>query len=253
MIGSLKIVWRGAGVAIALVSGFFTPASGADLIGGVDTTLGAPFFLGTQARPEGLLVELYTKVAAGVGRGLKLAFLPRKRLPDALKDGQVDLLCNVSKAWTTGTDPEILWSGSLYKAHDVLLQQSKAPLGVGDPVRIKGTIATALGYVYPSLDNAFQTGRLKRIGLPTDRQIVDMVAEGRTDFGVLSVFIWSERLRIDPEIAKQVKVIANLDSVDVECQYRKTNELAQPLNQAFVKLRASGAIYDLTSSYGASH
>jgi polar amino acid transport system substrate-binding protein len=253
MIRLLKIGSLGAGLAIILGAGFLTAASGAELVGGVDTTLGAPFMVGTQARAEGLLIELYALIAAELRKNLKLVFLHRKRLPNALKDGQVDILCNVSKAWVTDGDPEVLWSGSLYKARDVLIRRSKNTLPDNDPMKITGMIATALGYAYPTLDRAFEAGRLKRIDVPTDRQIVDMVVDGRVDFGVLSIFIWSDRLRTNPEIAKHVKVIADLDPVDVECQYRRTNELAQHLTAAFAKLRTTGAIDTLTSRYGAAH
>ncbi len=236
---------------LAAVWMVLSPALGAELVGAVDMTLGPPFISRSQARAEGLLVELYSVIALELKRNLRLSFIPRKRLAEVMADGQADVLCHVSKAWLTESDPDLVWSGPLYKAHDLLLRPQKAPIDDGDPGAISGSIATALGYYYKDLDGEFKRGRLRRIDLSSDRQIIDVVAAGHADFGVVSVFVWADRLKSDPDIGEQVKVVRRFSPVDVECQYSKSSKLAPLLRRTFEKLRADGSLYSIAAAYGA--
>ena len=107
-------------------------------------------------------MELGAALARELGTDFQTQPLPRKRIDATVQSGEVDLVCYWSPEWTEQADKVLCTIKSLSQAERIVTR----PGGMLPSISLKyfegKTIATQLGFHFPSLQPWFDSGKVKR-------------------------------------------------------------------------------------------
>lgn len=195
-----------------------TPAGGAQLVFGVSQAWAMPFarFDDGQLR-GGILFDLMQEIAAKLGSKPQFLVLPPKRVEAVLQAGEVDLHCLVSPLWLHQEVPAHRWTATLLRMDDVLLAPAKFAASELDLDRAQGaSVGLVVSYLYPRLDAALASGRLRREDAPTQELVFEKLLRGRSDFGVGNSLIadWFNKRR---PVGQRLKTLQTLASLETAC------------------------------------
>jgi polar amino acid transport system substrate-binding protein len=104
---------------------------------------------------EGLHADLGAALARRLGRELTLRAVPRKRLAQALVQGEGDLLCDYQSDWLPGP---FGWSRPFIPDQALLVTAAGVPAPAGLAGLAAQPVGTVLGYVYPEVSEALRGG-----------------------------------------------------------------------------------------------
>lgn len=197
----------------------------------------------------GIYFDLYKAIAQKTGLTLLPVVLPRKRVEEAVANGEIDLRCYLNPAWTSTPDAYV-WSKPLFSLQDVLFghEGTPKPLAVKDIPR--GTkVSTVLGYRYPTLDPLFARGDLRRDDSVDEEKVLLKMSMGRTLYGVTksNALDWYRRKTPAHQLAAWRLVV---DDAEVYCAVPKNASVpAARLLDAIEDLRKTGRIDAILRNY----
>ena len=225
-------------------------ASAASLRVGVNSGWMMPFAQIDSGLPtNGIVVDLYRAVAADLGLRLQPLMLPRKRIEQLELDGKIDFSCYANRAWTLAPD-EFVWSDPLFEITDVLVGHRDTP----NPGNTKGVpssaiLSTVLGYVYPSLEDQFAAGRLRREDTQDQNKVLLKVSANRTAYGITNSqsLSWFRRSESAHALADWHVVI---DRADFYCSVPKRGAIpAARIIGVLRSMKKDGRIERILRSY----
>jgi ABC-type amino acid transport substrate-binding protein len=108
---------------------------------------------------EGLHADLGEALSRRLGRSVRMQALPRKRIGQALEQGEADLVCDYQSAWLPGP---FAWSRAFIPDQTVLVK----------------AVGTVLGYAYPEAEAVLGAG-LRRDDAPDAVANLRKLALGR--------------------------------------------------------------------------
>lgn len=212
-------------------------------------TWGPPFVerQGLQIK-GGLLPELMTAIAAELGRKPEMLLLPPTRVERAIDEGTVDLHCLMSPNWWPAIRDPARWSVPLLRLRDVLVAGPGGPISMQAVSRQTWTVGTVRGYVYPTLDAAFQQGRLRREEALDQWAVLQKLGRGRTPLGIVNEFVLRAWQRRHP--VNRLSVVQVVDEVDAHCLLAARPQLPPAqLQQAIRRLVSSGRLQRVIEPY----
>lgn len=186
----------------------------------------------------GLVPDLYRAIGARLGVPVRMSNLPRKRVAADILS--YDLHCHAAPHWFPAEVAAALaWSEPVFTQVNAVIAPAGQPVpaGIGD---LRGSMATTLGYVYPSLEPAFADGRLVRSDAQRAPSVVDKVAAGRTGYGVVNTQVLRRHLDANPHLRDRVAVVWEIDRLDIRCAARRDGPHTQAILAAVRGLADSG-------------
>ena len=106
---------------------------------------------------KGFLILLGKEISAALNMELKTSVLPRPDLVKALPEGQVDMVCYQTPAWTKDIADKVDWTEPFMGSKDILVSKSKTPdLENIDDLKGK-TIGLIKHYSYPLIDHLIES------------------------------------------------------------------------------------------------
>ena len=165
----------------------------------------------------GILLDLGQELATRLNLQLRVLVMPPKRVEAMLQAGEVDLHCLVSPKWLLQELPPGRWTEPLLRMDDVLLAPAKHPGAELDLSQVRGaSVGLVISYLYPALDEALTSGRLRREDASTQAQVFEKMLRGRSDFGVSNRLIaeWFNKQHV---AAERLKILQTLASLDTAC------------------------------------
>jgi len=146
----------------------------------------APFMiLNDQQQPEsGLLFELYQALSHQLGLTMQIEAVPRKLVGKVLQKGAIDIYCNATPEWFP--EANLRWSPPLFFHRDVVVSRRKYADFASFVQQAEGKIGTTFEYIYPTLSELFQNGRLLRVDSFSPRESLRLLQAGHLDAVVVS-------------------------------------------------------------------
>jgi polar amino acid transport system substrate-binding protein len=146
----------------------------------------APFMiLNDQQQPEsGLLYELYQVLSQQLALTMQIEAVPRKLVGKVLQKGDIDIYCNATPDWFT--EANLRWSPPLFIHRDVVVSRRKYADFASFMQQAEGKIGTTFEYIYPTLSELFQNGRLLRVDSFSPRESLLLLQAGHLDAVVVS-------------------------------------------------------------------
>ncbi len=189
---------------------------------------------------EGLLPDLYRAIGARLGLPVRITNRPRKRVTADILS--LDMHCYATERWfPADVVAALAWSEPVFTHVNLVIAPAELPA----PAEIKdlrGTIATTLGYVYPALEAAFAEGTLVRSDAQRAPSVVDKVAAGHTDYGVVNSLVLRRHLEANPQLRDRVAVVREIDPLEIRCAARRDGPHAQAILAAVKELEGSGEL-----------
>ena len=151
----------------------------------VSSALGMPYarFSGEKL-VGGVMFDLSKSIEEHLKTPVEHVVLPRKRIDAAVLAGEIDLRCYVAPQFVDDPD-QYVWSSGLFEMADVLFGTANvaSPRSI-DAIPDRSRVSAVLGYVYPSLDPFFASGRLKREDTTGQDNVHLKMTAGRTPYGL---------------------------------------------------------------------
>ena len=119
----------------------------------------------------------------------RTAYVPRRRLDRMIESGELDgIVIGVSPVWFDDRDEQrFIWFPSLYDDQDEFVSLKHAPIEFQGLSSLMGKrFATVGGYYYFGVTEAAQDGKIDLIETIGERQVLELIAMGRADFGIVS-------------------------------------------------------------------
>lgn len=210
---------------------------------------GPPFLerVGTRV-VGGLLPDLMTLIAAELGRQPEFLLLPPARVDVAMEDGTVDLHCLLSPAWWPSIRDPARWSVPLMRLRDVLVHGPKGPRTLQAVERQTWRVGTVRGYRYPTLDAAFQRGRLERDDALDQWAVLGKLGRGRTALAIVNEYVLRAYQQRNP--GQGLGIVHVVDEVDAHCLLgARTQVPPRLLHQAIRRLVSSGRLQATLAPY----
>lgn len=189
--------WRQSMLGILLVLAPFAPAE--TLTYTVTDEGWEPYWIVTDERMEGILHDVMLALDERLPVRLEASNpLPPLRAQKLFREGRVQIECCVSRLWRA--EPEqaevSLWTVPVLEAQEILL----FPPGKAFPFRslddLRGrAIATVRGYGYVGADT------FTRIDGADAAALIYLVAQGRSEAGIIDLLEWRYLLRKDARLS----------------------------------------------------
>lgn len=136
---------------------------------------------------DGLIFDMSQAIAAQLKMPVQYLYLPRKRLESALASGQADLWCYTNPQWLANNPDEFYWSAPLFKNETIVVGAANAPLAVGMHDLAGQTVGAVLGYSYPTLDEQFAAGTIRREDAPDAAASYEKLIRHRVPYAVVNL------------------------------------------------------------------
>jgi len=242
---------RRAGLFAAglLIMGGERAQAGGSLRFALGQSWGPPFLERAGSRiVGGLLPDLMTLIAAELGRSPEFLLLPPARVDVAMEDGTVDLHCLLSPAWWPSIRDPARWSVPLMRLRDVLVHGPGGPKTLQAVERQTWRVGTVRGYRYPTLDAAFQRGRLERDDALDQWAVLGKLGRGRTPLGIVNEYVLRAYQQRHP--AQGLGIVQVVDEVEAHCLLgARTHVPALQLHQAIRRVVSSGQLQRVLDPY----
>lgn len=137
-----------------------------------------------SGRPtDGILYDLYLRIAEKVGRTPELLVTPRMRTQPLLAEDHVDANCYMNPAWLTEDNENYRWSVPFMTMRTALVTRTDMPKTA--LTQLKGErIGTVLGFQYPEAAEFFSSGDLMRDDARTESLVLEKLAAGRNRYAI---------------------------------------------------------------------
>jgi len=201
----------------------------------------------------GFLKDLGDLIAAELGTTAQHQLVSRRRMQATVMGGGADIACYFSPLWLPGTGDN--WTVAVVPQVERVVSLSAAPLNYESDQDLQGRrIAVLLGYQFPQLQAAFETGLVTRL----DESQVDLLFR-RLRLGMADALITSEveiagYFKRYPQERERFHISSRSFSItDTQCLVSPASawRLAA-INEALHRLIKSGTVARLAQRYGMS-
>ena len=191
----------------------------------------------------GINYELFAAIAEQMRLTLTPINMPRPRVDAAALAGEFDLRCQLSPDWLKSGADAYHWSPPLFEMQDVLVGHD----AIAQPRDIEqlppgSLVSTVLGFSYPSLEERFQDGRLRREDTVAVDRALRKLSLRRTPYAVANLrdLGWYLRNTPDHAIAPWRIPVARYD---YRCAVPKPSRVDAPaLFAVLERMKAQGEI-----------
>ena len=118
-----------------------------------------------------------------------LAYLPRKRLDAYLEKKQLKgMILGVNPSWFKDKlETKYFWTSKIFDDRDDVVSSVKTPVEYKGPESLYGmTIGGVLGYYYFGINEAVDSGRVKRHDSYSEKTLLEMIYHNRVSAGIIS-------------------------------------------------------------------
>ncbi|MGE8043671.1 substrate-binding periplasmic protein [Pseudomonas monteilii] len=183
---------------------------------------------------DGILFEVFQALAQRAGVEPEYHLMPRLRLQQAMGEGTIDLQCYVAPAWLDPVPRNYRWSVPLLVQRDLLVgAPGVAPSTTLAQLR-QETVGAVLGFRYPALDAAWQSGELRREDSRNQLLALQKLEAGRFRFAVSNQLTldWYNR-QLPPD--ERLQALDVLEEDALGCLVR--NDPGLPVNALLAELK----------------
>lgn len=172
------------GWAVVLALATAPATAGEPLRAAVSTSWAPPFLITTpEGGYRGIIPDWYQALGAALGQPLALDYLPPRRLEQ--QGRRQDLRCFGAREWGR-LEPGFVDAAQPFMHVDEVLAGPTGRAGPASLAQLKGErIGTVVSYGYPTLEEAFRSGRLRREDAPNEIKMLHKQLQGRTDYVVI--------------------------------------------------------------------
>ena len=202
----------------------------------------------------GLLKDFQDAIARDIGATPVYAVYSRRRVEQALKSGQADMVCYFSPQWTDNRE-QFFWSIPNLPQNERVVVARDKPLLNHFPQQLVGKkIAVRLGYFYPSISKDVADGRIKRIDLTDVPSMFRLVALGGADGLISSEAEIEGYFKNFPDQREHFALSKTVFSMTgTQCALsRKSSWKIDQINRAISRLQSSGEQDAMMRRYGLS-
>ena len=218
---------------------------------GVSQSWAMPFARYANGQLQGgILFDFGQELAARLDVPLRARVIPPKRVEAMLASGEVDLHCLVSPKWLQQELPASRWTEPVLRMDDVLLARPEFEGHELDLAHVQGaSVGLVVSYLYPALDEALASGRMRREDAPAQAQVFEKMLRGRSDFGVSNRLI-ADWFNKQQPAAQRLKTLQTLATLDTACALapRPQQDPAR-IKAALRQLIRDGAIEKILQRY----
>lgn len=130
--------------------------------------------------------------------GFRLTYMPRKRVEYLLDENRLNApLIGVNPNWFKDPDKtKYFWSLAIFHDQDEFISLKTNPFNFTKPSDLHGkTMIGIAGFYYVGLMQLISENKLKRIDTIGERQVFELLAKERADFGIVSGTTYQYYLR----------------------------------------------------------
>jgi polar amino acid transport system substrate-binding protein len=229
------------------------PARADNIRFSVTDAWGQPFgeFAGEEFK-SGLMKDLLVAIAAELGLDPVYVKLPRKRVDQAVQDGQIDARCYISPQWVTTPDAYV-WSGPLFEIHEMVVRRADAPrLDAIDDLkgRTLGLVGGFRGGIYDSYRHTNLIGALETTSAPSIDNLLNMLVQRRINYASVNSLAFAY-YRKRPEYAAVLAPDGLVTETSiVQCAFPRNGKVPTArLLEATTRMRARGDIDRIIAKY----
>jgi len=200
----------------------------------------------------GLIFDIMQSMAAHAKLSAQYRVVPIQRVQRTLERGAIDVRCYAAQSWMPNLSGDYTWSLPLLIQRDLLISTPDNATPREPETLANETIGTVLGYVYPTLQTAFDNRTLHRDDARSEVQVLQKLQIHRYRYAVGNQWSldWFNRNLPDEQKLRGVAVI---DEQPVGCIVRNDTDIpAQRLMRILLRMRMSGEIDRIMSRYNTS-
>lgn len=197
----------------------------------------------------GILFDIMQSMAAQANLSAEYHVVPIKRVQRTLERGAIDVRCYAAQSWMPNLSGDYTWSLPLLIQRDLLISTPDNLAAISPDDLENEAIGTVLGYAYPTLQQGFDSRRLRRDDARSEVQVLQKLQIHRYRYAVGNQWSldWFNRNLPDDQKLRGVAVI---DEQPVGCIVRNDTQIpAQRLMRILLRMRMSGEIDRIMSRY----
>lgn len=198
---------------------------------------------------SGIIFDIMQSMAAQANLSAEYRVVPIQRVQRTLERGAIDVRCYAAQSWMPNLSGDYTWSLPLLIQRDLLISTPDNATPRVPASLTNETIGTVLGYVYPTLQNAFDNRQLRRDDARSEVQVLQKLQIHRYRYAIGNQWSldWFNRNLPDDQKLRGVAVI---DEQPVGCIVRNDTDIpAQRLMRILLRMRMSGEIDRIMSRY----
>lgn len=198
---------------------------------------------------SGIIFDIMQSMAAQANLSAEYRVVPIQRVQRTLERGAIDVRCYAAQSWMPNLSGDYTWSLPLLIQRDLLISTPDNATPRVPASLTNETIGTVLGYVYPTLQSAFDNRQLRRDDARSEVQVLQKLQIHRYRYAIGNQWSldWFNRNLPDDQKLRGVAVI---DEQPVGCIVRNDTDIpAQRLMRILLRMRMSGEIDRIMSRY----
>ncbi len=191
----------------------------------------------------GILFDTVKLITDEAGLGVKLLSVPRKRISQFLIERQLDLHCIANPAWYT--DQQLSWSESIFPNADIVVTHKQIKHINALLEQPSFSLGTVLGYRYPELEQALESGKIKRADSVSSRGSMARFIKGELDGFVIAKNEANYLMHLDRFNYFEI------NNTFIHCAYGPSlsSQTQQKLNSAITRLKEKQAFKTMLQQY----
>ncbi|MES2015248.1 MAG: ABC transporter substrate-binding protein [Pseudomonadota bacterium] len=196
---------------------------------------------------EGLLKDFGDALAHELALAPHYVSLPRKRVEQALREGQADLLCDLRPEWLDSKDWR--WTETVFSNNMIVVSRtSTAPLARLSDLAGERT-GTLLGYRYPELERRLGRGFERDDGASDDIN-TNKLLKGRFRYMVSNSLYYDYQRKVHPAGEDLNAEVFTIRQFDTYCALAPAGRIdLNKVNHAIEALRKRGAFQHFYQRY----
>lgn len=182
-----------------------------------------------------------------VGHKIEILILPKYRIRDYYEKNLIDFNCYTTPTWAGPASANFQWSDEVFEIKNMIVTNGSTIKSLED---LKGQrIGTVLKYNYPTLEEAFKSGKVLRDDAANEEANLNKLESDRYKYAVadnyhLAYYLKNRgRSRINP-------VGYTIERISVRCWVRKGSSLKlSTLNKALAEIKADRTLEKVLKKY----
>ncbi|MEJ5999802.1 substrate-binding periplasmic protein [Paucibacter soli] len=198
---------------------------------------------------RGLGLDWQRALAEAVGASAEAVVAPHKRLEYLVQLQAFDVLCFMNPAWVKA-ELGLQWLPPFMEV-DERLVAGPGQADISHLAELRGhSVGTVASYHYPALERVFASGMARRENASTERQVLEMLLRGRSDFAVMRSMDLQYLQRHDPATRELKLSSLVITREQFHCATVPGGRAQpQPLRLAQERLLKAGVLERLRASY----
>ncbi|SFN07935.1 substrate-binding periplasmic protein [Marinobacter pelagius] len=209
-----------------------------------------PYLIVENRAPSGIMWDVMSLIADRLGYELIPEKIPRKRVDQMLLDGYIDATPR-AREWTDEPG-KFLFTDPVVAIEEVFFIPKDSELAYRTPEDLfSRTVVTHLGYIYPTLEPHFESGRIRRFDVARDRDMFFYVLHGnRFDAAVADRLVGQWFLR-NEGLREHFRTSAeSISTFGFRIMLRKDwQDFADEFNRELARIRENGELDAILANY----